>query len=192
MTSRHSSASSCCESGVEPTRSQKRTVRWRRSPAVAGTGAAPVSSGGAASGGAPDSARDAPHWPQKSDAGGLSVLHFTQDLASTLPHFAQKLLPDGLLVRHFEQRISRPWGAAGRPFNDAAVLRDRLFSATRNRLINFGAIVGVRGAPHLIRGFDSQLDSHGLGYARMKPKELDTPMYENIRDGGGRTPFRRT
>jgi len=49
-----------------------------------------------------------------------------------------------------------------------------------------------RRYPRLILGFDSQLDSHGLGYARMKPKELDRPMYENIRDGGGRTPFRRT
>ena len=42
MRSRHSSASSCCESGVEPTRSQKSTVSWRRSPAgnaASGSGA---------------------------------------------------------------------------------------------------------------------------------------------------------
>src|SRR5260370_2522408 len=105
MTSRHSSASSCCESGVEPTRSQKRTVRWRRSPAVAGQGAADASSGGAAGIGAAGSPRAAPHLPQKSEAGGLFALHLAQGFASAFPHFAQKLLVAGLLAPHFEQRI---------------------------------------------------------------------------------------
>ena len=39
---------------------------------------------------------------------------------------------------------------------------------------------------------DSQFDSHGLGHAWMKPNELYRRLYEIIRDGGGRTPIRRT
>src|SRR5260370_5841337 len=105
MTSRHSSAASCCDSDVEPTRSQKRTVRWRRSPAVAGPDAADASSGRSAWGGAAVSPSDAPHLPQKSEAGEFSAPHLAQGFASAFPHFAQKLLVAGLLAPHFVQRI---------------------------------------------------------------------------------------
>ena len=109
MTSRHSSASSCCESGVEPTRSQKRTVRWRRSPAVAGrVPHLPVQVERRVRRAA-DSPRDAPHLPQKSEVGGFSAWHFAQCFASAFPHFAQKLFVEGLFVPHFEQRIDLPF-----------------------------------------------------------------------------------
>jgi hypothetical protein len=32
---------------------------------------------------------EAPHFPQKSDVGGFSALHFAQGLVSAFPHFAQ-------------------------------------------------------------------------------------------------------
>jgi hypothetical protein len=50
----------------------------------------------------------APHFPQKSDVGGFSALHFAQCLESAFPHFAQKLFVEGLFVPHFEQRIGLP------------------------------------------------------------------------------------
>jgi hypothetical protein len=48
---------------------------------------------------------EAPHLPQKFDAGGISAPHSLQSLVSAFPQRAQKLLTSGLLVPHFEQRI---------------------------------------------------------------------------------------
>src|ERR1700693_2573669 len=90
ITSRHSSASSCCESGVEPTKSQNRTVRWRRSPAEEKPSAADANSGGAGGFRSTSSLREPPHLPQKLELDGFSALHFAQCFTSAFPHFAQK------------------------------------------------------------------------------------------------------
>jgi hypothetical protein len=51
-------------------------------------------------------ASEAPHLPQKFDAGVFSAPHLGHSDVSAFPHWMQKLLPGGLSVPHFEQRIS--------------------------------------------------------------------------------------
>src|SRR5262245_61977865 len=100
MRSRNSSASSCCESGVEPTRSQKRTVSWRRSPggtAVAGAGAP----------GAAATVRSGePHPPQNLSPGWFATPHEAQTAASAAPHSAQKRRSARLSWSQDAQRIA--------------------------------------------------------------------------------------
>ena len=87
-TSRHSSASSCCESAVEPTRSQNRMVSWRRSPAgnAASNSAAGVGSCGAdAAGGS-----RVPQPPQNFSPDSFDAPHAAHRAASATPHSAQK------------------------------------------------------------------------------------------------------
>src|SRR5262249_22026622 len=88
MTSRHSSASSCCESGVEPTKSQKSTVSWRRSPAGA------AASGAGVGVGAPDAGATvgsrAPQPPQNFSPGSFAASHAAQIETIAAPHLAQK------------------------------------------------------------------------------------------------------
>src|SRR5262249_25978044 len=88
MRSRHSSASSCCESGVEPTRSQKSTVSWRRSPPGI------AASGASVDVGAPDTGATvgsrAPHPPQNFSPGSFATPQAAQLEASAAPHSAQK------------------------------------------------------------------------------------------------------
>src|SRR6202158_1173091 len=107
MRSRHSSASSCCDSGVEPTRSQNSTVSWRRSPTSVGLGAAGARSGGAvgvgASGGAARSLREAPHSPQNFLFAGFSARQCGHRFSSAPPHSPQNFLPAGLSLPQWRQ-----------------------------------------------------------------------------------------
>src|SRR5262245_12743248 len=89
MRSRHSSASSCCESGVEPTRSQKSTVSWRRSPAAvsgAGSGSPPGVETALARASV---VSRAPQPPQNCSSGWFEAPHDAQGAASAAPHFPQ-------------------------------------------------------------------------------------------------------
>src|SRR5215813_13024500 len=62
-----------CESGVEPTRSQKRTVSWRRSPA--GTAASGAGVGVDVLVGDATVGSRAPHPPQNFSPGWFTVSH---------------------------------------------------------------------------------------------------------------------
>src|SRR5262245_46253968 len=84
----NSSGSSCCESGVEPTRSQKSTVSWRRSPT--GNAASFVGAGGETAIAGDTVGSRSPQPPQKLSPGSFDTPHAAQTVASATPHFAQK------------------------------------------------------------------------------------------------------
>src|SRR5262249_9686224 len=86
----------------EPTKSQKSTVRCRRSPAVAAMRL--VSTALATTG----SARDAPHSPQNLKGGTFSLPHVGQRSRNCAPHSPQYFLSDGFSLPQFEHRIGAP------------------------------------------------------------------------------------
>src|SRR3954470_24578526 len=88
MTSRRSSTSSRAERAVEPTRSQNKTVRCRRSAREVSSGAR----GGAAAGEAPNSSFS-PHCEQNFDPGALTFPQAPQGTCKGAPHWLQNLLP---------------------------------------------------------------------------------------------------
>ena len=128
MTMRNSSGSSCCESTVEPTRSQNITVSCRRSATVSSEfwvssfeffdflfsfafSLLPfdfcllifdllVSA--------------VPHFPQNFAAGRISWPQLGQTCASFVPHSSQKFIPGGFSTPQFRQRIQLLYCIAGR------------------------------------------------------------------------------
>src|ERR1700689_1885764 len=88
---------------VEPTRSQKRTVRWRRSPSTVRNDSETIGGGAIV---AVDSG--VPHCEQKRAVGAMSALQRGQRRASGLPQLLQKRAAAGLSVVQSEQRIAHP------------------------------------------------------------------------------------
>ena len=103
-TSRQSSGSSCCASGVEPTRSQKRTVNWRRSPGRATSGAGDGSPGGR--GADSPSPTGVPHSGQNFALAGTSTWQRGQRSARGAPHSRQNRARAGFSWPQEEQGIA--------------------------------------------------------------------------------------
>jgi hypothetical protein len=97
-------ASSCCESDVEPTRSQKRTVSWLRSPGCA------TSASRDGSAGAPDAcspfATGVLHARQNFAVARSSAWQLGQRSTSDPPHSRQNLAPYGFSWPQEEQGIT--------------------------------------------------------------------------------------
>jgi hypothetical protein len=98
---RTSSASRDSDSGVNPTRSAKRTETRRRS--TDGTGADPCTA----------TSSGAPHSPQKRSPGSFAAPQAGQATASGVPHWAQNFRPDRFACPHAAQRIPRQYDALG-------------------------------------------------------------------------------
>src|SRR5262245_35817548 len=114
-TSRNSSGSSCCESAVEPTRSQNITVNWRRSA----SGALGTAARGAvgAIGSAEGSLRigtEACSWsavlhsPQNLACGAFAKPHRSQRRLSAVPHSLQNFSPSEFSNPQLAQCILLP------------------------------------------------------------------------------------
>src|SRR5262249_41289562 len=89
-------------------RSQKRTVRGRRSP----SGSEPTVCAGSdlalvvddlSRKGPSSEIKPAPQSPQNLDVGGLSASHFGQTMLSAAPHCAQNFFPGGFSALHLKQ-----------------------------------------------------------------------------------------
>ena len=93
--SRTSSGSRASESGVKPTRSQKRTEQSRRSA----TGTAAWAWRGTAAAAAAGSSGP-PQWPQNLNPAVTGWPHDGQDCVSAAPHSPQKRMPSELVVPH--------------------------------------------------------------------------------------------
>src|SRR5438105_12671918 len=119
--SRHSSGSSRAEISVEPTRSQKSTVRCRRSPPAAPiTGAVSLAVAGA------ESPNAEPQSPQNLSPGWLVAPHFGHGLTSGAPHLVQYFRPARLSLAHFEQRIPSPLRLRGADEREPPAPRDHV------------------------------------------------------------------
>src|SRR5262249_42694693 len=99
------------------TRSQNRTVRWRRSPnggvdssARSAPPPVPIALDGIGGEGTPASSLKSakPQTPQKASPGSFDAPHFGHNHTSGPPHLAQNLRPSRLSAPHFEQRIAVP------------------------------------------------------------------------------------
>src|SRR5260370_15807271 len=98
---RHSSGSSRAVSIVEPTRSQNRIVRCRRSPDTS----AVWIDGAIATAGSTGALSGVRHLPQKFALGEVSAPHFAQTPLKEFPQWTQKLFPIGVKLPQFAQCI---------------------------------------------------------------------------------------
>src|SRR2546423_349370 len=109
MISRMSSGSSRAESAVEPTRSQNRTVSWRRSAEpvceLCGAAASIVEPAAAST---PIDGSLCPHSKQNLALAGLVLPHDGQRPRRAAPHSRQNLLPPGTSALQLGQRTDHP------------------------------------------------------------------------------------
>src|SRR5262249_42851061 len=108
---RSSSGSSCCESAVEPTRSQNITVNCRRSASAEGGGvaflarSAPLRLRLLAGAGLPSVFRAVPHSGQNFAVGRACRPQLGQSRTHEAPHSSQNLAPSGFSNPQLAQRM---------------------------------------------------------------------------------------